>query len=304
MPVENPFALPSFAKINLSLRILGRRADGFHELCTIFQTVSLADRLTFRANDGIVLTCINENIPIDESNLIVRAALKLREKYGIASGAAIHLEKNTPAPGGLGGGSSNAAVALLGLAKLWKIEFDFQTFEEIGKTLGADVPFFLCGGTALGVGRGDEIVSLADAAEKNLLIVTPNIAVSTAAAFARVNAARLTNKTPKSILQICREQSKIVDFQPANLINDFEETVFRAEPEIGRVKETLLSFAGARAASLSGSGASVFAVFESDELRQKALYSLKSETNWRVFAVETVSRSDYRASLRLTSEAD
>ncbi len=115
---ENTFTLPSFAKINWFLRVLGKRADNFHELCTVFQTVSLHDKLTFSEHDEIVLTCDDEKIPTDENNLIVKAALELKQKFNIKSGAKIHLEKNIPAPGGLGGGSSNAAVALFGLIKL------------------------------------------------------------------------------------------------------------------------------------------------------------------------------------------
>ena len=302
MLAEKSFTLPSFAKINLSLRILGKGADGFHELCTVFQTISLKDEITFRSGEKIILTCSDEKIPTNEQNLIVRAALKLREKYQIKRGAEIHLEKNIPAPGGLGGGSSNAAVALLGLAKLWELKINLAELEKIGKTLGADVPFFFHGGTAVGTGRGDVITPIADLAKKKLLVLTPDIAVSTAAAFARLNAPRLTNLRSKSILQICRAQAKTIGFQQANLINDFEETIFRLEPQIGRAKKMLLGFEGARAASMSGSGASVFAVFDEDSNLRKAYASLQKDANWRVFAVETVSRSQYRASLNL--EAD
>lgn len=302
MPAEKPFTLSSFAKINLSLRILGKRSDGFHELCTIFQTVSLKDELTFQASDEIVLTCSDKKIPTGDGNLIVSAAMKLREKFGIKTGAKIHLEKNIPAPGGLGGGSSNAAIALIGLARLWKIKIELAELAEIGKTLGADVPFFFCGGTALGIGRGDEIYPLEDLEEKNLLVATPDVDVSTAAAFARLNAVRLTNERSKSILKICRNQAEEADFRQESLINDFEKTIFAHEPEVARVKQTLLSFAGAKAASMSGSGASVFAVFETTMHLREAFDLLKSETSWRIFEVETISRAAYLASLK--READ
>jgi len=297
MSVET-FTLPSFAKINLLLRILGKRDDGFHELCTVFQTVSLKDFLTFSANRKLILTCSNPKIPTDEKNLIIKAALKLREKYKIRKGALIHLEKNIPAPGGLGGGSSNAAVALIGLARLWKIKFDLTELEEIGKTLGSDVSFFFRGGTATGVGRGDQIFPLNDLEKKLILIATPNIVVSTASAYAQLNVSHLTNKPPKSILQICRDGAKTVDLQHTALINDFEETVFKVEPEIEFVKKSLLSF-GAETALMSGSGASVFAIFGDEEKRVKAFEKLKSEQRWRVFAVDTVSRRQYLTSLNL-----
>ncbi len=299
------FTLPSFAKINLHLRILGKRDDGFHELCTIFQTVSLKDDLTFQPNRKLILTCGDENIPTDGKNLIVRAAEKLREKYKLETGAAIHLEKRIPSPGGLGGGSSNAAVALVGLARLWKFEFNFSELVKIGKQLGADVPFFLRGGTALGTGRGDEISPLDDWAEKgkHLLIVTPNVSVATPAAFARLNAARLTNNSPKSILQICRGAAQTLDLELSNAANDFENTVFQIEPEIGRVKEKLLS-CGATRAMLSGSGASVFALFGDKESLNNAAVQLKKERSWRVYKVETISGREYRAALNLGDDFD
>lgn len=299
---EARFTLPSFAKINLSLRILGRRDDGFHELCTIFQTVSLKDELSFSESGEITLTCSDKNIPLGKQNLIVQAAEKLRDRYQIKTGARIHLEKNIPAPGGLGGGSSNAAVALIGLTRLWKIKTNLPELEEIGRSLGADVPFFLHGGTALGTERGDKITPLNTLSEKNILVATPDKSISTAAAFARLNAPRLTNKTSKSILQICRSSAETTRFGQTILTNDFEPTIFALEPEIERVKKTLLGFRGVKQTLLSGSGASVFAVFDETERLETALNRLKKESSWRVFSVETISRAEYRASLNLNAE--
>lgn len=292
------FTLPSFAKINLLLRVLGKRPDGFHEICTIFQTVSLCDHLTFSAAKKISLTCSNGKIPTGEKNLIVKAARLLSETFDIDKGAKIHLEKNIPAPGGLGGGSSNAAIALLGLAKLWQLEIDFENLCAIGTKLGSDVPFFFYGGTALGTGRGTEIFSLEDFRKDSILIVTPNVDISTAAAFARLNASDLTKKGSKSILQICRDEVSSLFLRQSKLKNDFERVIFEMEPETSQVKEKLFSL-GAKRALLSGSGASVFAFFETDEQRQSAVDALHSEQNWRVFPVTTVSRLAYQNSLRI-----
>lgn len=201
---ENSFTLPSFAKINWLLRVLGKRDDDYHELCTVFQTVSLHDDVYFAEAEEIVLTCDNPLIPCDESNLIVKAANILRERFNVRKGARIHLTKRIPAPGGLGGGSSNAATTLLGLARLWKIENAENQLIEIGKNIGADVPFFFCGGTALGIGRGTEIMPLKDLSEYFLLIVTPPVDVPTGEAFRRLDAPRLTNEGAKSILKICQ----------------------------------------------------------------------------------------------------
>lgn len=292
------FTLPSFAKINWLLRILGKRADGFHEICTVFQMVSLHDNLSFSRCDEIVLTCQDRKIPTDERNLIVKAAFELKQKFNIKTGAKIHLEKNIPAPGGLGGGSSNAAVALVGLIKLWKIEIDAADLLKIGAKLGSDVPFFFDGGTALGTGRGTDIFPLDDISENHILIVTPNVNVSTGEAFAGLNAPRLTNKTPKRILQLCRDEAQRLDLRQSLLVNDFEKTIFKIEPEIERVKQKLLELK-AKHALLSGSGASVFAVFDDKKQLQNAWSALKPEQDWRKFVVRTISHTEYRALLKL-----
>ena len=297
MPAVNSFKLPSFAKINLFLRVLGRRPDGFHEICTIFQTISLCDYLTFSESERVSLTCDNENLPTGNENLIVRAAESLQVRFEIKMGAQIHLEKNIPAPGGLGGGSSNAAVALVGLARLWNLEMTLEQLCEIGKDLGSDVPFFFFGGTAFGTGRGTEIFPAEDFTESFLLIVTPKIDVSTKDSFALLNAPDLTNKSSKSILQICRDEANSLYLQQSELKNEFERVIFEIEPEIARAKEKLIR-CQAKRALLSGSGASVFAVFDTDEQRQIAIKLLESESDWRVFPVETVSRSVYQSSLR------
>ncbi len=293
---EKSFTLPSYAKINWFLKILGKRGDGFHELCTVFQTVSLHDDLTFSESDQINLSCSDEKIPTDDRNLIIRAANFLSEKYAVKTGAKIHLEKRIPAPGGLGGGSSNAAVALIGLSKLWQIKIDFKELSKIGEKLGSDVPFFFHGGTAYGTGRGTEISRLDDLKENYILIVTPNVVVSTAEAFARINAADLTNKASKSILQICRSEAQTLDLRHKELINDFETTVFEKESEIKLVKEKLAS-CGSIIALLSGSGASVFGVFDTEEKLKNAANKLKSESGWRVFSVRTISRREYQTQL-------
>ena len=294
---DKSFTLPSFAKINWLLRILGKRQDGFHELCTIFQTVSLCDDIIFEKSDELVLTCSNQNIPTDESNLIIKAAMHLKAEFNVSQGARIHLEKRIPAPGGLGGGSSNAAIALLGLATLWNLETGFEKLVEIGAKLGSDVPFFFYGGTAAGTGRGTQIVPLQEFSDKCLLIVTPAIEVSTAEAFARANAPYLTKESSKSILKICQNEAAGFQKGQINLSNDFEKSVFEVEPEIARVKKRLLE-SGANQALLSGSGASVFALFDKVETRQATQKALENEINWRQFAVATVERDKYRAALK------
>ncbi|HEX8735937.1 MAG TPA: 4-(cytidine 5'-diphospho)-2-C-methyl-D-erythritol kinase [Pyrinomonadaceae bacterium] len=295
------FTLPAFAKINWFLRVLGKREDGFHEICTAFQTISLHDNLTFSESEEFALTCDKPNIPVDERNLIFRAGAALREKFGIKKGARIHLEKRIPAPGGLGGGSSDAAIALFGLAKLWQIEISFDDLCETGARIGSDVPFFFFGGTALGTGRGTEIFSIDEREEKFMLVVAPEIDVPTAQAFAGLNALRLTNRTPESILKYCRSEAEKLNLRHSNLENDFEPSVFKIEPEIKRAKEKLLRL-GASKALMSGSGASVYAVFDKEETRQATLKALENEQDWRMFAVATISRREYREALRMSEK--
>src|SRR4051794_30813583 len=151
------FELPSFAKINWTLRVLGKRDDGYHELYTVFQTVSLHDTLEFEESDEVTLTCDEGAVPTDERNLVLRAAAALRERSGCSTGARINLSKRIPAPGGLGGGSSNAAVALVGLRRLWGLRASDADLHQILASIGSDVPFFLHGGTAVGTGRGEII---------------------------------------------------------------------------------------------------------------------------------------------------
>lgn len=290
------FSLPSFAKINWTLRVIGKRNDGFHELFTVFQTVSLNDTIHFSESEDLELTCDAVNIPTDHRNLILRAANALKERSDRVKGAKIHLEKRIPSPGGLGGGSSNAAVALIGLLRLWDIAVEDRLLNEIAAELGSDVPFFFHGGTAIGTGRGEMIESTSDVDAEDLLIVTPNIAVSTPKAFARLNASTLTTEELESTLTVCRNEAESFDPRHSVLINDFEASVFSAYPEIKRVKDALLEL-GAVTAAMSGSGASVFAIFDKKETRQAAEKALGHESTWRKFAVSTISREAYREAL-------
>jgi 4-diphosphocytidyl-2-C-methyl-D-erythritol kinase len=295
MPHE--ITLPSFAKVNLYLRVLGRRDDGYHELCTVFQTVSLHDSITFIEANDLSLTWNETEVAVSDDNLIIRAANALTKRFKVGQGARINLIKTIPAPGGLGGGSSNAAIALLGLSKLWRLRPDYKTLYELAAAIGSDVPFFLYGGTALGGGRGEQIEELPDLTVGPMLIVTPEVAVSTPEAFYRLSAPNLTKQALNRNLSVCRNEAKFPDLLHSALKNDLESSVFEAYPEVGRVKETLLAL-GARNAVMSGSGASVFAIFDKEETRQAALKALDNEVNWRKFAVAAISRSEYREALK------
>jgi 4-diphosphocytidyl-2-C-methyl-D-erythritol kinase len=286
------FSLTSFAKVNLHLRVLGKRDDGFHDIFTVFQTISLADELTFEPADVLELICDDPAVPTDETNLIFRAARALRPD----GGARISLVKRIPIGGGLGGGSSDAAAALIGLNRLWKLGLDVAQLASIGAEIGSDVPFFLSGGTALGIGRGTDIEPISDLDERYMVLIAPGVHVSTAAAYAGLHAESLTNGDLNRILRVCRSEAESPDFLQAALINDFEPTVFAEFPEIGRAKQRLMEL-GANRALMSGSGASVFGIFDKEETRQTALKALDNEVNWRKFAVAAVSRETVQQTL-------
>jgi 4-diphosphocytidyl-2-C-methyl-D-erythritol kinase len=292
------FSLPSFAKINPSLRIVGRRPDGYHEVRTILQTISLRDDLHFASGDdgAVQLTCDDPRIPTDEGNLVVRAAEALRDRFHIRAGAKIHLEKRIPAKGGLGGASSNAAIALLGLRHLWSLDVGIDELIKLGAALGADVPFFFVGGRSLATGIGTELTPFADPAKEFLAVVTPNTGVATADAYKALRAPALTTSGDASILSISCSPADFQDTAPGILQNDFESVVYELEPETKRAGEALVR-SGARRVLLAGSGSSVFGVFDNTEARERALQEIRAEPGWRIFSATTLSRREYVAAL-------
>lgn len=256
----------------------------------MLQSVSLCDELVFelRNDKEISLTCDDQTIPTDTSNLIVRAARTLSTQHG----ATIKLSKKIPSKGGLGGGSSNAAITLLALNRLWRVGLSASDLKQKGSQLGADVPFFFAGGTALATGTGTTIEEVSDVPRQYLIIISPNASVSTATAYAALNAPSLTTLNSVSILSSSFTEPFSGDSSQWPLHNDFEGVIFEIEPEIRRAKLALLD-AGARAALLAGSGSSVFGIFSDEAARDQALTSVRCEAGWRVFACHTLSRSDY-----------
>ena len=261
----------------------------------MLQTISLCDELTFelRNDNEISLTCDDPDVPVDDSNLIVRAAKVLQEHSG---GVNVGLKKVIPVKGGLGGASSNAAVTLLALNALWRKELSNTDLLNIAATLGADVPFFLRGGCVAGRGTGTELTELPDGPQQYLIVVKPNAAVSTATAYASLKRGSLTTSESASILSSSFARPVSGDNGPWSLHNDFEVVIFEIEPEIERAKVALLD-AGARGALLAGSGSSVFGIFDDEAARDRALSSLRCEVGWRVFPCRTLSRVEYLQAL-------
>jgi 4-diphosphocytidyl-2-C-methyl-D-erythritol kinase len=301
--IKDALTLPAFAKINLSLRVLGKREDGYHQLDTIFQTISLHDTIRISAKEGstIAFSCDDRSLPTDSHNLVVRAATVLRDRVNPKTGARIHLEKRIPTHAGLGGGSSDAAATLVGLNGLWESRLTRQELSEVAARLGADVPFFLDGGTARGTGIGDRIEPLEDAPETFLLIVKPKANVSTADAYKALKKPALTSSNSKTILSRSEAKEFFDNQHFASLENDFEAVAFAAAPEIGRAKAALIK-AGSQAALLAGSGSAVFGIFESEDAQRRAIQAIELETGWRVFPCKTVGRERYQAALYSVSE--
>jgi 4-diphosphocytidyl-2-C-methyl-D-erythritol kinase len=287
--------IPAFAKINLRLDILGKRDDGFHELRTIFQTISLHDELRLGSSrqPGITLSIRgNETLSEEPSrkNLVYRAVDALRRELKIREGVEIELKKKIPAGRGLGGGSSDAAAALMGYLRLTRRELPRARLMEIAASLGADVPFFLLGGRALGVNKGDEIYPLSDIPRKAILVVSPKaIHVPTPDAYRWLKAKplRLTKSAANhKLFEFC---ALCWSAQGSGLSNDFERAVFLRHPRLGKIKRDLLQ-RGAAEASLAGSGSAVFGVFPSPALARRAAVGFQGD---QTFVCETVSRDRY-----------
>jgi 4-diphosphocytidyl-2-C-methyl-D-erythritol kinase len=293
--------IPAFAKINLRLDVLGKREDGFHELRTIFQTISLHDELRLRSprRPGVALNIVG-NQPLSaepvEKNLVYRAVDALRRELKIRSGVEIQLKKTIPAGRGLGGGSSDAAAALLGYLRLTRKKLPAARLLEIAASLGADVPFFLYGGRALGVNKGDEIYPLPDIPRLHFFVVSPKeIHVPTPDAYRWLKAKPL-GLTKSAVT------SKLFEFcalcwsaQGSGLSNDFEAPVFRRHPRLAQIKRELLQ-RGAAEASLAGSGSAVFGVFPSPAMARRAAVGFPHD---QTFVCESVSRGRYARLMRI-----
>jgi len=278
----------ALAKLNLDLRVLGKRPDGYHELRTIFQTISLADSLEIAFTPGRkTVVELQDSLAIPD-NLVTRAAHLAMEAMGAGGCVEIRLTKRIPMGAGLGGGSSDAAAVLLALPVLAGRKLDLAKLSELGQQLGSDVPFFLLGGTAVGIGRGTELFPLPDGPAQFGLVVAPGLHVDTAQAY-RDLSPRLTSES---------QENKIVSFQSqvwgrgvgSLPRNDFEEVVFQQHPSLAAIKKRLLR-SGASVALMTGSGSALFGLFPDRNGISVALQSLGAQ---KAFPISLVTRSRYR----------
>jgi 4-diphosphocytidyl-2-C-methyl-D-erythritol kinase len=257
---------PTFSKVNIGLKILSQRNDGYYNIYTVFQELDFGDSITIKkADSGCILTSNVDWVPTDESNICHKAYTALKIKYSELGGVSIHIEKRIPVGTGLGGGSANGAAVLKGLNTIYNLELSMDELEKIGTSVGADVPFFIKGGTQLGEGIGDNLTSLTSHIKGTYLLVIPHISINTAWAYSELkNKLKSGNILPNFTSFFSGDNSSLEIFE-----NDFERIVIPAYPEIGAIKQKLLEL-GARFASLSGSGSTVYGIFDEDASAKEA----------------------------------
>ncbi|MCI0568965.1 MAG: 4-(cytidine 5'-diphospho)-2-C-methyl-D-erythritol kinase [Acidobacteria bacterium] len=281
------------AKINLGLRVLGKRADGYHELRTRFQSIDLTDELEIQpAERGLHLEVEGAALPADDSNLVLKAARMLGAGRPELPGARIRLKKKIPLAAGLGGGSSDAAATLLGLNHFWGLRLPKGELHRMASSLGADIGFFLVGGAALGVGRGDEILPLPDCAPFRIALLLPPFASSTAEVYRRWDEDSLGKRPPGGEPSAWRPEAD-PQGEPSSLSvhNDLERLVVTRHAQLSLLKDALIQH-GAVAAALSGSGPSLYGLFPSGE----NLADLQNAREWegvRLLDCVPVGRAAY-----------
>ena len=299
--------IKSFAKINWILKVLGRRPDSFHEVSTVLQTVDLADRISIELipADRIELKTAGYEVAEGEDNLAHRAACLLKREFSVWTGARIFLEKRIPVGAGLGGGSSNAAMVLLGLNRLWDCGVAPEHLRKLAQQLGSDVPFFLLGGTVWGRSRGEQLTPLPDPPPAELVLCYPGLSMSTAEAYAMgqwapLNAAsnRLTKtRTDTKIRRFCdyAEDGRRVHVL---IENDFDAPLLKRFPQLAETHRALEK-AGCERVALCGSGSTVVGV--PPQSQEKLVTERLCQAGvGQVFQTSTLARHQYQATLQKT----
>jgi 4-diphosphocytidyl-2-C-methyl-D-erythritol kinase len=275
------------AKVNLGLHILGKREDGFHELETLFQMVNWCDEIKIEClSRGLELVCNQPDIPTDKGNLVIKAAHILQARYpGRCKGARIHLNKNIPHGAGLGGGSGNAAGVLLGLNFLWGLKLKREDLISVASELGSDVPFFLFSPCAIGRGRGEILEPVKNSIRFYVLMVYPGFAVPTASVYGNLKLKLTKRENNISILKNFLLQSEFAQLG-ATWSNDLELFVFKEYPGLSGIKKEMLAL-GAKGALLSGSGSTVFGIFDNPETANSA-HARLDRGKFMLFLAESV----------------
>ena len=259
--------IDAYAKVNLSLDVLGKRENGYHELSMIMQEISLKDIVTLKEvndnNNNIEIKCNRKEVPTDERNIVYNAFKLMSKKYNIDKSISIYIEKNIPISGGLAGGSTDAAAVLKGLNQLWNLGLTKEELMKIGVEIGADVPFCIMGGTALSEGIGEKLTPIVPFKDKLLLLVNPDIEVSTEYVYKNLDLKKMVDRPDiKSIISFIKQDD--IEGLSRNMKNVLESVTIKKHPEIAEIKESLINF-GALGSLMSGSGATVFGIFDSEK---------------------------------------
>lgn len=274
--MDHSIVLKSYGKINLGLDVLRRREDGYHEVRMIMQTVGLYDVLTMkkRKDDKIEMTCNLSFLPTDERNLVYKAVKLIKDKYHIKDGVEINLSKRIPVAAGMAGGSSNCAAALKGMNQLFDLGLSIDELCEIGVTLGADVPYCIWGGTALSEGIGEKLSRVDAMPDCYILIAKPGISVSTAFVYKNLDFPALSKHPDIDGMLECLKEKDLTGICD-RLENVLETVTIKEYPIIEKVKKHLMD-QGAKGALMSGSGPTIFAIFEDKKTADDAMESLRS----------------------------
>ncbi len=282
--------LHAYAKVNLTLDVLGERGDGYHDVETVLHTVALHDILILReAGDGVELVVRDSDVPADHRNLVVRAAQLVRETFQVDRGVQIELHKRIPAAAGLGGGSADAAVTLLGLAQMWKLRVDGRTLAGLAAQLGSDVPFFLEGGAALARGRGERLEPLPPLPTTWVVLGRPRLPVATEWAYRQLRAFAITARpdTAAMVDALRREDVRQVG---RLLCNVFEDVVAAVHPVIREIKQTILA-GEAYGAALSGTGPTVYGLMANEAAARKVADDLAALPDVDVIVTRTFAEA-------------
>jgi 4-diphosphocytidyl-2-C-methyl-D-erythritol kinase len=278
--------LNAYAKINLTLDVLGDRPDGYHDIETVLHTVELHDTIILREDgEGISLRCASPDVPVETQNIVHRAATLLRETFQIPRGVEIELSKQIPVASGLGGGSSDAAVTLLGLAQMWKLRLDEGQLIELGSKIGSDVPFFLIGGAALALGRGERVRMLPPLPTTWVVIARPTVPITSEWAYKALDhgAVRRHPDTQGVVRALEAEDPRGVGRM---LCNVFEDVVIAHHPVVGTIRDRMTAM-GPLGVSLSGTGPAVFAMAANESAAKELAAALGSTADVEVIVTRT-----------------
>ena len=266
----------AYAKINLGLDVTGKREDGYHIVSMIMQNVDLYDTLTFEKNDTgeIILNASSPKIPTDDSNLICKVAKQLREKYGVNDGVSVYLEKRIPVAAGMAGGSTDGAATYMALNKLWNLGLDTKTMCELAVKLGADIPYCIIGGTALAEGIGEELTTISDMPKCHLVIAKPDIDVSTGWVYKTLDSKKIENHPDIAGVRTAIENDDLNGM--CEKIGNVLEYVTASKYSVINDIEKIMEDNGAVKAFMTGSGPTVFGVFDSEQKAKEAVEAVKT----------------------------